>query len=196
MSRERGLPPERDAELTSLFQSALGHPLDRSLDADALEKSVVAAVARRGYAALTRQAAANPRTVGPLYRTLASECDDSLDDATLYRLDAELLATLLPALDDRWEDFRDILRRTTRSDDSFVVLKMLEVFRSVSDDRLRNFLAGYFYSRVGAEPGTLTEGELIDAVRRGGCRGARRERRALEVHGSTHRRTAGQNTGR
>lgn len=164
--REPGLPPERDAELTRLFQSALGHALDRSLDADTQEKSVVAALARRGYATLTRAATTNPRTIGPLYRALASETRDSLDDATLYRLDAELLATLLPALDDRWEDFRDILRRTTRSDDSFVVLKMLEVFRNITDERLRNFLAGYFYTRVGAEPGTLTEGELIDAVRR------------------------------
>ena len=164
--RERGLPPERVAELTSLFQSALGHAIDRSLDTDALEKSVVAALARRGYIVLTRAAATNPRAVGPLYRTLASESHDSLDDTTLYRLDAELLAALLPALDDRWEDFRDILRRTTRSDDSFVALKMLEVFRNITDDRLRNFLAGYFYTRVGAEPGTLTEGELIDAVRR------------------------------
>ena len=57
----------------------------------------------------------------------------------------------------RWEDFRDIVRRTTRTDDSFVVLKMLDVFRGVSDPVLRNYLAGFFYERLGAEPGSLTE---------------------------------------
>jgi hypothetical protein len=160
------LSAPRAAELASLLQATIGLPPDRALEIKPLEDLCVAALARRYYAALTRTAADDPSQTGRLYWTLTAESADSLDDATLHRLDAELLAVLLPAAGPRWEDFRDIVRRTTRTDDAFVVLKMLDVFRGVSDPVLRNYLASFFYERLRAEPGSLTEEELIEAIRK------------------------------
>ncbi len=155
----------RAAELANLLQATVGLLPDRTLEIKPLEDLCVAALARRYYAALTRTAADDPTQTGRLYWALTAESADSLDDATLHRLDAELLAVLLPAAGQRWEDFLDIVRRTTRSDDSYVVLKMLDVFRDVSDPVLRSYLAGFFYERLRAEPGSLTEEELIEAIR-------------------------------
>ncbi|MHB8970268.1 MAG: hypothetical protein ACYC3X_13565 [Pirellulaceae bacterium] len=160
------LPPLRVTELANLLQTALGQLPEHTLEIKPLADQCVAALARRYYAALTRTAADDPLQTGRLYWALTAESADSLDDATLHRLDAELLAVLLPAAGDRWEDFRDIVRRTTRSDDSFVVLKMLDVFRRVSDPVLRGYLADFFSERLGAMPGSLTETELIDAIRK------------------------------
>ena len=166
LCKEPGLPTDRDTELVELLQSALGQPPDRGMDADALEKQTVphwrGATMQPSRGRRLPSHSSSDACIGSSRRNRPP----SFDDTTLQRLDAELLAELLPALGERWEDFRDVLRRTTRTDDSFVALKMLDVFRGVSDERLRNFLAGYFYERVGSEPGTLTEEELIDALRR------------------------------
>ncbi|MHB8861332.1 MAG: hypothetical protein ACYC6N_02930 [Pirellulaceae bacterium] len=158
---------QRATELATLLQATVGLLPDRALAIDQLADQYVATLARRYYAALSRIAAEDPARTGRLYRMLTAESADSLDDATLRRLDAELLAVLLPAAGERWEDFADIVRRTMQTDDSFVVLKMLDLFRNVAADPvLRDYLAGFFFQRLRTLPGSLTADEMIEAIRK------------------------------
>ena len=160
------LSAPRAAELANLLQATLGLLPDRTLEIKPLEDLCVAALARRYYAALTRTAADDPLQTGRLYWALTAESADSLDDATLHRLDAELLAVLLPAAGDRWEDFRDIVRRTTalrrlvrRAEDAGCVSRCLR-------SGAAQLPGGFLLRAVGAEPGSLTEEELIEAIRK------------------------------
>jgi hypothetical protein len=103
--------------------------------------------------------------IGGLYRALCAAASDNLDDHTLHRLDADFLAALLPVAGERWEEYQDVIRRTARSDDPFVMLKLLDAFRAATDPMLRSYLSGCLCEQLGVIPGSLTDAELVEAVR-------------------------------
>ncbi|MCU0962076.1 MAG: hypothetical protein MUF48_18435 [Pirellulaceae bacterium] len=160
------LPDARRAQLAPLFEAALHVPPQQVLGATDIPREAVASLARRCYAALATLAAEQPERVRHLYRALAAEASASLDDATLHQLDAELLAVLLPEIDTRWADYQDVLRRTARSADPLVLLRLLDLFRQASDPMLRSFLKGFFAEYLGVAPDSLTDTELVDALRK------------------------------
>ena len=77
----------------------------------------------------------------------------------------EFLEAVLPAINDKWDRYGDAIRRASISSDPNTVIKLLGIYRRATDDRLRNYLAGLFFDRLGAASGTLTETEMIDGIR-------------------------------
>jgi hypothetical protein len=159
------LADERAAWLDQMLEAAVGQVVDRSFDVESLEQQCLAALSEHFYRALVRAAPEAPRQAARLYWPVAAEAKKHLDPSTLQRLDADFLVALLPRLQDEWQDFRGEIRRIVRADEPDVLLKMLEVYPQIDDLLLHSFLTQEFLDRVGAEPGTLTEEELIAEVR-------------------------------
>lgn len=138
---------------------------DLLLDTEKLQRLYEGALAQQLYQLLTRAAADNPDLAAQLYGTIYSAAQSRLDSVLLDQLDVGFLAAVLPAIDNKWDRYGDAIRRASVSSDPNTVIKLLSIYRRATDDRLRNYLAGLFFDRLGAAPGTLTESEMIDSLR-------------------------------
>ncbi len=165
MLKDPDTPILRRNRLANQLDDATGTKTDPLLDEEALAHSFQGAVARRLYQLLTRGAADDTDRTSTYYDRVAALAAGNLTQPELEMLDSDLLAVVLPAVGDRWDRYADALARLGKSTDPNTVLKLLGMFRHSTDDRLRNYLAGLFFDRLGAEPGTLTENEMIQQLR-------------------------------
>ena len=166
MLAHEDLADERAVWLDEMLEAAVGQVVDRSFDVDSLERECLAALSQHFYRALVRAAPESPRVAGRMYWPVAAEANKYLDEPTRERLDADFLVAILPLFQDEWQDFRGQIRQIARSEEPDVLLKILEVYPRIENSLLHSFLTQEFLVRVEAEPGTLTEEELIAAVRK------------------------------
>ncbi len=160
------LPAERGTKLAQRIETSVSIEPDRLLATEALQQQCSGALARRLYRQFTRSAADDPALIGQLYGQLALEAEGCLDTATLNRLDVDFLATILPAANDTWDRYADVIRRVALAADPTTVIKMLDIYRHASDSRLKSYVAGQFLDRLEAPSGTLTEQEMIEELRK------------------------------
>lgn len=165
MLKQADTPILRRNRLAEQLEKVTQAPQDLLLDRDALQRRQCAALAQRVYQLLIQSAATDPDKAGQLFRTVQDLTRDCLDPATRERLDSDFLAIVLPAVGNQWDRYASTLRGAVRSSDPNAVLKMLDVYRNTTDDRLRTYLASLFLDRLGAESGTLTEAQMIEQLR-------------------------------
>jgi hypothetical protein len=165
MLKDPATPAARGAQLAQLLEAATLESSDRLLDTEALQRRCGGALARRLYQQLMRAVAGDPELIGRLHAALAAEAGKCLDSATLDRLDVDFLAAILPDIKDAWDRYAEVIRRAALTADPATVIKMLDIYRRLSDPRLKNFVAGQFFERLSATPGSLTEQEMIDQIR-------------------------------
>jgi hypothetical protein len=165
MLKHADLSPQRATELTSLLEAATHEVPDRFLDAEPLERQCCGAMAERFFRALIRSTEEAPDQVGDLYSTVAAEAETSLDADTLARLNADFLEKILPLVEDRWENYARAIRGAAMANEPTAVVKMLKLYQASSESTLKNFLTAQFFERLGAAPRSLTESEMIEALR-------------------------------
>ena len=166
MLKRQGLSPERGTELTTALESAIHTVPDRYLDIKALQDECQRALSRRLYGALTVAAADDPERVGHMYEELADQAAACVDTAELNRLDVGLLSELLPVAGDDWDSYDEVIQRLALADEPNVVIRVLELYEDATDTVFRDYLAGIFLHRLKAPSGTLTEEEMIAALRK------------------------------
>lgn len=166
MLAHQDLADERAIWLDEMLEAAVGQVVDRSFDQESLQRACLAALSQHFYRALVRAAPESPRVAGRMYWPVAAEAKKYVDEATLERLNADFLVAMLPLFQDEWQDFRRQIRQIARSEEPDVLLKILEVYPQIENPLLHSYLTQEFLDRVEAEPGTLTEEELIAAVRK------------------------------
>ena len=139
-------------------------PLDHALEAAPLENQCVAALARRYCAALPQTAALDPAQAHQLYRGWPQK-----------RPAAWMNRLWIAAM---WISWRQFCRSSGRGGrttamccnaraqpDALVVEKLLDMLGQAADPTLRQALTGFFCERLGAAPDSLTEVQLVEAVR-------------------------------
>jgi hypothetical protein len=155
----------RRNSLAEQLESATQVRRDPLLDAEALERFFGATLVKRLYQLLKREAEVDADRASQFYGTVATFAQRYVDASEGDRLDVEFLSSILPAVGQRWDRYGDAIQRVSTSSDTNTIIKLLDVFRRATDDRLRNYIAGLFFDRLGAAPGTLTESEMIQEVR-------------------------------
>jgi hypothetical protein len=165
MLADPALSETRAAELTALLETVFQQRIERTADRERVEQQCVEALVRRYYERLVRGVDQDPALVLAAYRALSAAMDPRRASDFLNRLDLDLLIALLPAAPDQWQEFEPALRRAAVSTDAADVIKLLNLYRDVSDASLRAALAELLRTRLGAAADSLSEPEVIAAVR-------------------------------
>ena len=160
------LSDARAAELIAFLEETLHQRLERTTELPVAESRCAEALLRRYYQQLRRTASADPAAVVATYQLLSERAGTSLDPATRRRLDMELLAVLLPAAPDQWPAFEPMLRRAAVSSDASEVIQLLNIYRDTTDRELRTTLAGLLLQRLDVPRGSMSEDDVISAVRK------------------------------
>ena len=130
-----------------------------------LERQCVEALAGRYYEGLCRGVDQDPALIVAAYRALSAAMAPPPASDSLNRLDLDLLVALLPAAPDQWREFEPALRRAAASADTAAAIMLLSLYRDVSDAPFRAVLAELLRKRLGAAADSLSETEVIAAVR-------------------------------
>ncbi|MFW6169668.1 MAG: hypothetical protein ACODAD_04195 [Planctomycetota bacterium] len=168
MATHPEIPLPRRKHLMEQLEKSLFATGDPPLETEALERFYAAALAKRLYQRLTREAADDPEGVGEVFPAVHTLARRWLDSPALDRLVVEFLSSILPVVEGQQRQlnrYGPAIRWISRSSDPNTIIKLLNIYRRTTDENLANTFAILFYDRLGAAPGTLTESEMIQEIR-------------------------------
>ncbi len=148
--KREALPDARAEALAVSLGQAIGAPVDRGEERGALARRCLKAVLVRCYRFVTALAVAEPAMARSRFRTLNDAANGLLDQGTRRRLEADVLAALLPRIGEDWIEHESSIRECVASSEPMNVLKMVELYETTTSAELRVFLRELLLRRAGA----------------------------------------------
>jgi len=159
------LADKRAAAMVAAISRAIDTSLDPTATMPDIARQCLAGLATHLYHTLISGAAAQPNLVLGLHTALTVRADEYLDTKIHESLDTDLLVAVLPAIQDAWREYEDLIQRCVRSKDPLNVLKLVGVLERTTDADLQRYLAEPLRRRAGGIDDARSVPEIARAVR-------------------------------
>lgn len=163
--KREGLPAARGDALAVALGQAVGAAVDRTQESGAITHQCVTALFARLYRLMAALAAAEPALSHDRYKALSDLAATFLNGAAKLRLDADVLAALLPRSGGRWREYKPLVQECVASAETSNVLKMVDVYERATDPELQGILRDMLAQRCGVRAEGANPADAAQAMR-------------------------------
>jgi hypothetical protein len=161
-----GVSETRADDMLRPLARAVGMSPDPEWQEAELYRQCMGALTQSLYRLVTGAAPSQPLAVQPLHAFLAGQARRWLDISVWERLDAQFLQAILPAAEDAWREYQDVILRVVNSADPATVLQAVEILERARNEALREYLKFALMRRIGQATDGPSAEEVAAEVRK------------------------------